>query len=109
MKTVQHIDAELSKYRNELATLYKAQNDLFKELHRGGVTEADYKAKQRVLDLSFKTTRSRIERFTNLRLYREQTTDEGITIELERLRAEYKKRKKAATKRAIEDLNFLTA
>ena len=75
----------------------------------GGVTEADYKAKQRVLDLSFKTTRSRIERFTNLRLYRELVTDEGISIELERLRAEHKKCRKAATKRAIEDLNFLTA
>lgn len=63
MKTTQHIDAELTKYRNELATLYKAQDDLYKELHRGGeVTKADFKAKQRVLDQSFKATRSRIER-----------------------------------------------
>lgn len=75
----------------------------------GGVTDFDYKNKQRVLDQSFKTTRNRIERFEKLRIYRERTSDEGVEIELERLRAAYKKCKKAATKRAIEDLNFLTA
>lgn len=36
MKNVQHIDAELTKYRNELATLRKAQDDLLKEAARGG-------------------------------------------------------------------------
>lgn len=36
MKNVEHINAELTKYRNELATLYKEQDDLLKERARGG-------------------------------------------------------------------------
>lgn len=36
MKNVEHINAELAEYRNELATLHKAQNDLLKERARGG-------------------------------------------------------------------------
>lgn len=36
MKNVEHINAELIKYRNELATLHKAQNELLKERARGG-------------------------------------------------------------------------
>lgn len=74
----------------------------------GGVTKADYKAQQKDLDRSFKTIHNRIERFKALKLYRERTSDQGVNIELERLRAAYKERKRVATKRAIEDLEFLT-
>lgn len=107
MKNVEHINAELTKYRNELATLYKAQDKLLKERARGGVTDTDFKAKQKVLDLSFKTTRDRIDRFEKLRIYRERTSDEGVILERERLIKLLKKRKKVAIKRAIEDLNFI--
>lgn len=108
MKTIQHIDAEIEKNRNELATLYEAQNRLLEELRRGGVTEADYKTQQKDLDRSFKTIRNRIERFEALKLYRERVSDQGVIIELERLRAAYKKRKRVTLKRVIEDLEFLT-
>lgn len=109
MKTMQHIHAELDKYRNELATLYKAQNLLLEVLRRrGGVAEVDYEARQEDLDQSFETIRDRIARFEALRLYRERVSDQGIITELERLRAAYKRHKRVATKRAIEDLEFLT-
>lgn len=109
MKTIQHIDAEIEKNRNELKTLYEAQNRLHEEFRRGGgATEADYKTQQKNLDRSFKTIRNCIARFEALRLYRERVSDQGIINELERLRAAYKRRKRVATKRAIEDLEFLT-
>lgn len=108
MKTAKQIKAAIAEHRNELAALHKSQSALFMEFHRGVVTGADYKVKQKALDQSFKKVRNRIERLNALYLYRERTSDEGVEIELERLRVAYKKRKKAATKRAIEDLIFLT-
>lgn len=74
----------------------------------GGVTEADFKIQQKATDRSFKAVLGRIERFKALKLYRERVSDQGIIIELERLRAAYKKHKRVSIKRAIEDLEFLT-
>ncbi len=108
MKNVEHINAELTKYRKELATLYKEQDDLLKKCARwGGVTATDFKNKQKVLDLSFKTVRDRIYRFEKLRIYRERTSDEGMILERDRLANLLKKKKRVAIKRAIEDLEFI--
>lgn len=107
MKNVVHINAELTKYRNELATLYKAKDDLLKERARGGVTDVDFKNKQATIDTSFKTVRDRIDRFEKLRIYRERTSDEGVILERDRLVNLLKKKKRVAIKRAIEDLDFI--
>lgn len=107
MKNVEHINAELAKYHNELATLYKEQDDLLKERARGGVTDVDFKNKQKTIDLSFKTVRDRIDRFEKLRIYRKRTSDEGVILERDRLANLLKKRKRVAIKRAIEDLDFI--
>ena len=71
------------------------------------MTDTDFKAKQKVLDLSFKTTRARIDRFEKLRIYRERANDEGVILERDRLANLLKKRKRVAIKRAIEDLDFI--
>lgn len=71
------------------------------------MTDVDFKNKQKVLDLSFKTTRDRIDRFEKLRIYRERTSDEGVILERDRLANLLKKRKRVAIKRAIEDLDFI--
>lgn len=71
------------------------------------MTDVDFKNRQKVLDLSFKTTRDRIDRFEKLRIYRERTSDEGVILERDRLANLLKKRKRVAIKRAIEDLDFI--
>lgn len=71
------------------------------------MTDVDFKDKQKVLDLSFKTIRDCIDRFEKLRIYRERTSDEGVILERDRLAKLLKKKKGIAIKRAIEDLNFI--